>query len=344
MTGPRRCVRLATALGLALTAFLHVAPRVGAATPNQPPPDQGPYDTDPNDQPVVNLQPNGVYQHHYGPILGQDQIDPNVNGTVDPATCRQNQEATCNVIPIVFTKPPGFTKLDSYVAKITVSWDPGYQTTTGVGLDPYAEADELDLYLWLNPQGKATNDEEHDGNSDEPKAMYIDGASYQHYQLVVNHSGQGADQGGYDVTIQTRYSPYIPPGESLANDVFPADNSGAFTPSVTPSAAPTTPSYVAPAADATSLASPTTPAATGPSGLPQAGDALPDASLANLSGDQADATLASAPNIFKRVAVQKPPGPVSGLAVVLAFGLVPLLIAGGGALWFVRRRPALLRT
>src|SRR5207249_2557875 len=75
-------------LVLVAAAWAVVAPVAAGA-------DDQKLESDPNDQPVVSVGANATYDHQYGPIAGQDTVDPQL-GDVDPATCRQNQEVTCN--------------------------------------------------------------------------------------------------------------------------------------------------------------------------------------------------------------------------------------------------------
>ena len=326
---------LTGALMFVVAACLVVAPIGAASADNQK------LESDPNDQPVVNVGANATYEHQYGPIAGQDQVDPQL-GDVDPATCRQNQEVTCNVIPVNFVLPASFKAADTYVATIAVAWDPGTNVQSpyaGVG----ANGDDLDIYLWFNPECPPAPAKCDMGtavvkasDTNEPEVVKIEVSRHQNFQLVVNHANGTVLKDGYHLTVSTVYQSFTPPSESLEGALGPKDLSGEsgapVTPSATRAAAPAAPAVTGAAAPAASPAAPV--------GV-DLGSPTSDSGLAALSGG--GLSDVAAPQIFKQATAVKPPRHVTPLSLVISLILLPLSLVGSGGAWFVRRRPAALR-
>lgn len=327
-------------IAAALSVLMAVLPFATARAEDNPPP----RESDPNDQPVVTINAGDSYSHQYGPMPGQDSIDPNINGDVDPATCRGNQELTCNVIPIEFTVPPGYSKLDTYVASVVLNWDPGSRTQLPTQAENIAvNGEELDMYLWHNPECPPkpkkcdmTVSVEKSSGSEVPEHFKIDVTAGQHWQLVVNHANGTVLPNGYNLSITTVYAPFVKPNESLESTFRPHDASAdavAITPSFNDSGGSSSGGGSGPLD--TTLSGGASGGLT--LGLTPGNGAL-DPSIANLSGSG----LPDAPQIFKRAAVQKPPKHVSGLSILIACVLVPLMMLISGASFFMKRRPAAL--
>jgi hypothetical protein len=332
MTGleTRRTTR---ALGIALLLTVAGSAAASGWMPARPPARTAsakapPEDSDPNDQPKITLGPNASYGRQYGPIATQNAAFNQTNMDLDPATCRQLQETFCNVIPVDFVAPKGLRKADTFLATLTLSWlnAAGVCDVPALGC---VEGEELDLYLWPNPEGttNTTISIERDLSGSEPKTMYIDLTTGLHYQLVVVHEQGSTNPGGYHLEVSDRYVPFVPPTEST--DVTPPA-------SPPPAISPAPPPPLAPAPTTTLPQASAAPSNRPPLASPA--EAV-DPSLVSLTGASADAALAAAPNIFKQPKVNRPPGPVSGLAALVGLGLVPLVLIAFGAVAFRRRRP-----
>jgi hypothetical protein len=337
-------VKVGRALMIGLLPLLFVgAPpaRAGAKAPPPPPKE----DSDPNDQPKLIIGPNVNYSHQYAPILGQDPATGQTQD-YDPASCRGVQEVPCNVIPIDFLVPKGLKKADTYLAVFDLSWA-NATGVCGVPAAGCAEGDELDMYLWSNPEGtkNTTTSLEKDASGSEPKRFFLDVTTGQHFQLVIAHSQGTSNPGGYKLAITTQYVPFTAPQQStdLPSSPPPA-NPTVGVPAAANATPPAASSSTAPAASGVTAATPPTTAAdTSASPSADAGSLGLDPSLAGLNGGAADAALASAANIFRKAPEVKAPGPVSGGAAWLAYGLLPFVLAGGSWWLLRRRRPLSLR-
>jgi hypothetical protein len=297
----------------------------------------GPAAADDGDGATMNVGLNQTVTQEYPAILGQDPATGQVQDH-DPDTCRSVAEATCTVIPLSFEVPPHLQKYDVYTADVKVIWDPGQNVQTGTFVG--ADANDLDIYIWYDPYDaddpRYTNGStalSHSASTNMPEEVKLDASTAQKFLLVVNNSN-GVNN-GFKVVVVTNYTPFEGVSESLDTGFAkPVDLSGDS--SLPAAASPTSGVRELPASPA--AAAPVAPASVTPevSGL--------DPTLSGLSGAGADSVLntGAAGNFFKPAAAVKPPKPVSGLAIVLSCGVVPILLVGLGAAWFRRRRPVAL--
>jgi hypothetical protein len=295
---------------------------------------------------AITVGPGQTIEKDEAPILGQDTVTPNVLGDPSPDNCQTLP--SCNVVPVTFSLPKGYNKLDTYVATVSLTWQSVAAGNRNVG----AASNDLDLYLWAEaffepecktppnapadykPPAYCTHDLAKSANSGQiqPEVVKLDATDRQKFLLLVNNS-TGANT-GYHIKIESRYSAYSRPLESLdsgfapsgaGSAVAPPPDLSAAGPAVSPVASETTPAVTAP--DLSALG--------GPSGL--------DPDVANIQGSNL-ADVLQGGKLFKAATVRTTSGrPPSSLALVIWLVLVPLLVAGLGAAWFVRRRPAALR-
>lgn len=301
---------------------------------------------------AINPGPNQVIDKTYGPIVGQDpqNASSNVAGdshaTPTPDNCAVLP--SCNVIPLTFSTPKGFTNRDTYVAGISL-----YFKTQQVGTAlASAGTEDLDLFLYAEaynepycvkargdsnskPPPECTTDLAYSANGPAivPEVVRADVAYRQKYLLEVSNSG-GVAPDGYRIHIETTYTPYSPPSESVG----PAFGGPADT---TPSG---------PAFSLPSLS----PAAPSVSSSPSTGEAnevalSPVGDTSGLDSDLGSINSTTLTNLLqgpllKSAEVKLPPARApSSLALVVWMILVPVAVAGAATAVFVRRRPRALR-
>ena len=306
-------------------------------------------DSDPNDQPKVTVLPNQTYDHQYGSITGVDTTTEQTQD-YDPATCRMYQEIPCNVIPIDFQAPNGLKKADTFLATITVTWA-NAAGVCGIPVQNCAEGDELDLFLWPNPEGtkNTTVAIEKDANADEPKTLHLDLTTGLFYQFVLDHTQGTGNPGGYHVHIVTQYIPFnginTPSGAPPTTEASAPSTTSvlAATPPTTVPTSPAGPSASPTIGSPAGSPTPETTPASAPTGLAAtSAPGEPDPSLSGLAGTNVDSAIAAGVSLFKPPPPSRPPSPVGGTPVALALGVVPIALLGIGAVFLRRRRPIAL--
>jgi hypothetical protein len=304
-----------------------------------------------DDVEAISVQANEVATKDYGPILGQDQVSVNVQDP-DPMTCPLLP--SCNLVPIDFVAPPGFSKLDTYLAQIDVIWTAAQVGDRNVG----AATDDLDIYLYAKEwtetepgQACATPDPApadyeppeyctfplaHSANNGAiiPETVRVDVQSHDHYLLAVNHAS-GVNQ-GYTVKVTSRYIAYGKPFESLETP-FGTDSNGLVPPA---SAFTGSSGSGGTGADAFSPSA-SVPGASSLS--PFGGIPGIDSDLTDLTGAGISGVVSGTGQIRRTNGPSAPPKPVSGSTVAFWLVLIPVVALGAGAVLFLRKRPAALR-
>jgi hypothetical protein len=295
----------------------------------------------------ITVGPGQTIQKDEGPILGQDTVTPNVLGDPSPDNCQTLP--SCNVVPINFTLPKGFNKLDTYVATISVTWQSVAAGNRNVG----GASNDVDIYLWAEaffenecktpanapagytPPRYCTHDLAKSAASGQiqPEVVKLDATDRQKFLLLVNNST--GPNTGYHLKIESRYAAYNRPVESLDTGFSPSTGGSALAPppdlsAAGPAASPSVNS------SSTEVTPPDLTAFGGSSGL--------DADLGGIQAANLADVLKGGGSLFKPATVRaKPASSPSSLSLILWLVLVPIVVAGLGGAWFVRRRPAALR-
>ena len=290
----------------------------------------------------ITVQPGESVTAEYGPIPGQDTVTPQV-GPPDPATCQLLP--SCNLIPLEFVAPPTFDPDDdTYLAELTMIWDAVPVGDRNVG----AASDDLDLYVWAaawaetepgepchvpDPEPEGFEAPEYcttilakSAGPLPPERVRFDATTHLKYLLVVNHAS-GVNV-GYKIDIASRYEPFVAPTGVPDTE---------FVPPVSKDAGASTPS----SSGGTTSFNELTPAG-GLGGDQLSLEPLPttaDAELLALEG----AGLPGANFLRRPEEAGGPPKPVSGATVAIWLAVLPLLLGGAAAYWFVRKRPSALR-
>ena len=294
----------------------------------------------------ITVQPGQSVTVEYGPIPASDPATPQVLGPVDPGTCELSPG--CNVILLEFAEPQGFSpEDDTYLGEMVLSWETVFVGDRNAG----AASNDLDLYVWAAAWAETEpgepchvpEDAPEDFEAPEycttnlsksatpapPERVRFDATSHRKYLLVINNFS-GANL-GYTIDISSRYERFVEPTGLPDSDFVPPVSTDTGSPSPSASASGGAP----PAFDDLSPAG----------GLgadqfdldPLPGDA--DNELLSLEGEGLPGN-----NFLRRAAESSgPPRPVSGATVALWLAVLPVLLGGGAAYWFVRRRPSALR-
>jgi hypothetical protein len=293
---------------------------------------------------LIRVGENQTVEKTFGPIPGQRPIPtpPAPAPRLDtPDDCRQ--QPYCDVIPLEVVPPPTLRPSDEFFVTVALSWDT--QTIPGTLYTKPQHVNDLDLYVWTDPQGDAPIRE---SSTDQiPEQLKLFRPTKGRYSIVVmNYIGPNT---GYKLTVSYVPEKIVPPFESLDPGFVPpvltppatepaappVDLSGepVATPSPPPASAATEPAAATPPADA--KPAPLTPAAVNP-----------DPDFTNFNDTAFDEQLAAPPsNVLaqKQAKAVAPPAPPSAAAVVVWLGLLPLLLVAAGGLWLSRRGSAVLK-
>jgi hypothetical protein len=263
-------------------------------------------------QPVLTVANGKDARLDAGPLAGAYPTSGQKNP--QPSDCTP-PVPYCDDIPFDVTPPPVAPADDWYVV-ITTNWEP-------TGSDPTnnAQVDDIDTFSYDDGQlaGGTTKTYTDTGDSatgNNPEVIKLFKPALGRYNLVLaNFSGPNQ---AYHVRIHMVTSKFDQPFELLAPPP-PAPrtrDSGTTTPTVLPnqdtSSSPT-------------LSTPPSPTAPGDVAV------IPDQQLASKPRSTFNDQLAAPPSGFGNALAssERPPGPVSGLALILAFLVVPgILVAG----------------
>jgi hypothetical protein len=335
----RRLAALGAALGLLLTTAALFAPGAQAVL-----------------KPTLVLKAGQTISLHGGPFAGVTRPYETYNGTfnasdgnqyLEPSHCDGSDPSDpaasdCDRFPIKLSVPKSDLGVKDYLITVRLNWNI-IGKVKSVPLAGDVNVHQLDAYLWENPIPHLFKDGKDTGtnappslssiNENAPVKMALVDPKVLTYDLVVANRA-GPDAEGYDLTVQLQdLTGPLPIDLSIDTGGLPpasstASSAGKPVPTVRSSAEPT-PATPSPA----SVAIPTLP------GLAGVG---PDSQLDRAGGIPLDLnpTQAALAGQGRNLG---PPGPASGLGLVLSLVVVPAVILGLGAAWFARRRSGLLR-
>ena len=269
--------------------------------------------------------------------------DPATGSKVEPEDCRT--ATWCDIIPLEVVTPADLGEEEEFFVRVKLEWE-----TENIPASPATDnetraANDLDLYVWDDPEGEA--EVASASTNQEPEELALFRPTAGRYQIVVaNFLGPNT---GYRLTATYKNEPLIPPFESL-EPVFelppPPSEAPAFEPM--PEVPEPEPVEAPPASSGvpvpeSPVAAPDLPAP--PPLEPVAVDADPDFEEFDDS-DFADELAAPPQNDVlreRKTRVVAPPEPVSAPMVVLWMAVLPLVLAGGGGLFLARRGSGVLR-
>jgi hypothetical protein len=283
-------------------------------------------------KPVLTVRAGQDAVVDLGPLAGNFPLGATGDVSPEPSDC-DDPITYCDDVPFDVVVPP-LPPADDWYVVVTVSWEPN-QVEPKSG----TQANDLDIFTYDDKQHDKAAGAETTGFTDtcdsassvNPEIVKLYKPALGRYHIVVvNFSG--ANQ-AYHVKLHMVTSKFDSPFESLAPPPPPPPSKRIFSPPPTVNAGDTATASVGPVSD-----------------LPPAASDVavtPDAQLANKARSTFDDQLAApAATAFGglNAASQKPPGPVSGLALFLAFVLVPGALVAGLYLVIRKQRSALFST
>ena len=280
-------------------------------------------------QPGMTGRPNESVTQEFPPIPAT--LPAALGAAEEPNPARCATLPSCDVVPLTVEQPESLSIFDDFYVDVELRWD--RLATPGVDND-------LDLYLWLDPQ--STGSLARSVTAEEPERLRFAQPTGGKYSIVVvNASGRNT---GYTVVVHVIHTAGERPPELDVPSAGPSrsPSGGAIVgsadgPSSSGGAASSSPSAVSPGG-APSVGEPGLPAV-----IPAAVAPTPElATLQRLDPSQLAASAAGG-DLF-RTAGGPPaaPRPVSGAVVALWGGLVPAATGVGALVVMRRRRPAVL--
>jgi hypothetical protein len=299
-------VRWATATAAALTAAVALAPAPAGATERE----------------AITITDGQTFEKSYDRIPASDPATDSTAPT-PPETCRVSP--ACALFAVKIVVPPSYTANDDFFVRVILSWD-------REELPAGESSNDLDLYLW-EAGAKAPIDKNGGAGSGMPETSSFDNPRKNDYFIVVDNDG-GVNT-GFRLKLQWLDGRSGNPFESLDpafdnGEGRPVDLSGDAPVEVTEAPKVSDP---APAA-AEILSGGDESVYTGPVG--EIDDFLPAAAAGGLDDVSAGELLGA------RDARLAPPGPASGIQLIIALIVVPALLAAAGAFWFLKNRPPAL--
>ena len=274
-----------------------------------------------------------------GGELGAQGSDSSVGyPSATPSFCTSSP--SCDVIPLKVVLPPDYDHdTNDFAVQVRLDW-----TTTDLP-NHQGQANDLDLFIWDQPEGADPVDRSSGGVV--PEIAGLAQPEKGNYAIVVRNT-TGVNN-GYKITVKWINGRLVPQSESQEPE-FSAFNEDNGPSAYTPTAAPgTTKSHVPPPAFF-------------PSSLPTSGGGLTslftpanDSQLSALGGSSDDALRAllgtnadkaaaglAAQALFATQATRGTAKAPPGVLLVFWFGFVPLLLLAVGAFLLYRRRPTAL--
>jgi hypothetical protein len=286
---------------------------------------------------AIRVEENQTVEREFGPMAGQKPVNlPAPAPPLDtPDDCKQ--ATYCDVIPLEVVVPPTLAPADEFFVAVELSW-----ATENIPSTPATDTmavNDLDLYVWDDPQGEDVVAESAGGT--EPEALKMYRPTKGRYQIVViNFAGPNT---GYKLKVTYKPEVIPQPFESLepAFD-FPAAPVTEPVPTAPPvdlSDVPEPPTAPAPVVAAPE---PVIPAAPPPPPAP-----APKLDFTNFSDADFDQALAAPPTqdvlLERRARAAGPAEPPSATSLIFWLAVVPVAVAGAGGLWLARRGSAVLR-
>jgi hypothetical protein len=291
---------------------------------------------------------------HGGPFVGVTRPYETANGTLNASDGNQFMEpghcdgsdptdaaaADCDRIPLKLNVPKSDLGTRDFLISVRIDWN-----VIGTVRDVPATGDvnihQLDAYLWQNPIPHVITDGKDTGtnappslssiNENSPIKMALVDPPVLNWDLVITNRA-GPDSDGYDLTVTLLdLTGPLPVDLSADTGIGPAPSSIA---GATPKAQPTVSSPA-------SAATPVPSAVTVPT-LPGLVGVAPDSQLDAAGGAPLDLNPVQSA-LASQASTLGPPGPASGLGLVLWLLVLPVVLLAAGGFWFARRRSGLLK-
>lgn len=296
------------------------------------------------EQPGVRVEEDQTVEKEYGPIPASAPAPTNKQvNPYKPDTCRT--VAYCDVIPLEIVTPPGLAEADEFFVNVELSWTT--MSTPGTPATNPTTVNDLDLYVWDDPQGE--EEVELSATATVPEELSLYRPTKGKYQIVVvNYLGPNT---GYKLKVAYKPERIVPPFESLEPDfqppVEPVVEAGPVTPPLDLSEPEPLP---LPDLSAAPVALPPSPVvAPEPVVAPplEPVPVEPDPDFADFADSEFEEALAAPPQTDvlreRRARAVGPPEPASGVSLVLWLAIVPLALVAGGGFWLATRGSAVLR-
>jgi len=297
---------------------------------------------------LIRVGENQTVEKTFGPIPGQHPIPatpPAPAPRLDtPDDCRKLPY--CDVVPLEVVLPPTLRPSDEFFVTVELNWD-----TTTIPATLYTKprrVNDLDLYVWTDPQGDQPIRES--ATDALPEQLKLFRPSKGRYSIVVmNYVGPNS---GYRLKVSYVPEKIVPPFESLDPGYVPpvlsppapepvtapvdlsAEPAAPPPPDRYPVVEPAPPAPPAPPVEATPA--PLTPVAVGP-----------DPDFSNFDDNAFDRQLAAPPAsdvlVEKQVKAVGPPKPASTASLMVWLVLLPLLLVAAGGFWLSRKGSAVLK-
>jgi hypothetical protein len=297
-------------------------------------------------QPGLRVVENQTVEQAYGPIPGQNPAPatpPPTPDLVTPDTCRQ--VTYCDVVPLEVVVPATLKEEDEFFVHVELTWKTSQIPATALTGD--IAVNDMDLYVWEDPQGEEFLEESASNDVPEQLKMYrpVKGK----YQIVVlNYSGPNT---GYQLKVSYKPERIVPPFESLEPEFqMPLDpvDTAPLTPPVDLSEF-----EAAPPPDFSGA--PVEPPPPAPVAAPEPVVAVPlepvpvepDPDFAGFDDAEFEESLAAPAETDvlrqRQARAVGPPTPASGASLLFWLAAVPLALVAAAGVWLARRGSAVLR-
>jgi hypothetical protein len=296
---------------------------------------------------TIRVAENQTVEKEFGPIPGQKPVGvPAPAPSLDtPDDCKQ--ATYCDVIPLEVVVPATLAPADEFFVSVELSW--ATENIPSTPATPTTAVNDMDLYVWDNPQGDEAVAVSAKGQQPETLRLYR--PTKGKYQIVVvNFAGPNT---GYKLKLAYKPEVIPQPFESLEPSFTPpaapvAEPAPAPPPvdlSDVPEPPPPPAPAAAPAAPAAPVAAPP-PAPAAPKLEPVPVE--PDADFARFSDSDFDQALAAGPpnqDVLRQRQARAvgPVEPASAASLLFWLAAVPLALVVMGGLWLARKGSAVLR-
>jgi hypothetical protein len=290
---------------------------------------------------TIRVTENQTVTKDFGPITGAEPLP----GLPAPAPVlntpdRCKQATYCDVIPLEVVLPPTLKPSDEFFVTVALEWQT--QSVPGTDYTKPQQVNDLDLYVWGDPQTDAPVQQS--ATATQPEQLRLFRPSKGKYSIVVfNYIGPNT---GYKLTVTYKPEKIVPPFESLAPEFNPVATPPApYTPPVDLSEPPPALPVDNSAPVETPAPAPAPPAEAAPAPLtPVAVD--PDPDFTNFADDAFDQQLAAPTTDVlteKQVKAVGPPTPASTGSLVFWLAILPLLLVAAAGFWLSRKGSAVLK-
>jgi hypothetical protein len=291
-------------------------------------------------QPGIRVEADQTVEKEYQPIpvFNPSPATP-ATDPINPNDCKTSP--ACDTIPLEIVVPLTLDEADEFFVTVELSWQtmktPGVDFGGPVGSVNETAVNDLDLYVWEDPQG--ADNIASSATSTSPEKLRMFRPVKGHYQIVVaNYLGPNT---GYKLTVTYKPERIETPFESLdPGFIPPLEPEVPITPPLDLSAEPEVAAAPLPVLPAPAT-EPAPPAPLAPAPVE------PDADFAASPDSGLDEELAAPPesDVLKerQAAVTGPPKPASPSSLVFWLLAVPLVLVAGAGLWLAKRGSGVLR-